>query len=309
MNGLKLSETYYLEMVAPEIKRSCPKALSFLAAGLVGEGSECFGFDDEISQDHDFGPRVCLWLTEEGEEQYGEALRSVLEKTKESCDRHFSSLQTKEAAGRSGVLKISEFYQKYTGKAAGPGTWQEWIKLPQEHLATCTNGAVFWDAAGEFTAVRKRLLGYYPEDVRIKKIVAKAALAAQAGQYNFERCLRRGEQTAATMALGEFLKHSMELVYLLNRTYMPYYKWSHRGLYGISSVPGAWEEFNAIVRAGINAPKACSEHIEVLCTMILKALRRQKLCSGTDPYLLAHTEEMTAQIKDPAIRALPVMFG
>lgn len=46
--------------------------------GLVGEGSECYGFDDEISQDHDFGLRVMVWLTREDHAQFGQQLQQAL---------------------------------------------------------------------------------------------------------------------------------------------------------------------------------------------------------------------------------------
>ena len=105
-----------------------------------------------------------------------------------------------------------------------------WLHLPEDKLAAVTGGAVFEDGLGEFSAVREELRKYYPEDVRIKKIAARAAKMAQSGQYNYGRCMRRGDTVAAMLALDEFVRQAISMVYLLNRTYMPYYKWMFRGM-------------------------------------------------------------------------------
>lgn len=56
MKGLELCRLYYEEVGAPELKARFPELMSRAAVGLSGQGSDCLGFDDEFSRDHDYGP-------------------------------------------------------------------------------------------------------------------------------------------------------------------------------------------------------------------------------------------------------------
>ena len=65
MKGLELAEKFYNEFGKKMIDENFSHIKEYLAIGLVGSGSECFGFDDEISHDHDFEPGFCLFLPDE----------------------------------------------------------------------------------------------------------------------------------------------------------------------------------------------------------------------------------------------------
>ena len=79
MKGLELSYQYYLEIGRPMLREKFPEYSGRIAAGLAGEGSECLGFDDEISRDHDFGPGFCIWLTESDNERTGRQMQAAYE--------------------------------------------------------------------------------------------------------------------------------------------------------------------------------------------------------------------------------------
>ena len=79
IKGMELSELYFKNVYLPVLERNFSDLYQRMAIGLAGEGSECFGYDDEISQDHDFGPSCCIWLTQEDYEKYGRKLSDVLE--------------------------------------------------------------------------------------------------------------------------------------------------------------------------------------------------------------------------------------
>ena len=77
MTGLELSKKYFFEACKPVLEREIPEKLDRIAACLVGEGSDCFGWDDEISRDHGWGPRVCLVLTQADMEDFGDRLKEI----------------------------------------------------------------------------------------------------------------------------------------------------------------------------------------------------------------------------------------
>ena len=54
--GLELARAYYEQYGRPMLEKEFPDVLDRIAAGLCGHGSECFGYDDAVSRDHDFEP-------------------------------------------------------------------------------------------------------------------------------------------------------------------------------------------------------------------------------------------------------------
>lgn len=105
MKGLKLSQLYYDEVIAPFLRERASGYTDRIAAGLVGEGSECFGFDDEYSRDHDWGATICLWLDEEDEKIIGQRLQEGLFQ----LPAEFLGYPVHWIPGRNGVMSIQNF--------------------------------------------------------------------------------------------------------------------------------------------------------------------------------------------------------
>lgn len=305
MKGLQLSEIYYKEVGEPWLDQCFPEYRDRICAGLVGQGSECFGFDDEYSRDHDFGPSFCLWLSEEDFRAVGREMAEGYAALPGEFMGFSKRVVSPHGDGRVGVLETKSFYRCMIGEPKAPDTLMDWLFLPEAYLAMATNGKVFEDSYGEFSSVRKELLGFYPEDVRIKKIAARAATMAQSGQYNYGRCIHRGEQVAAALALDEFVRAGISMVYLLNRVYTPFYKWMHRGMERLSILSELKEEFRQLIC--VDGER--QERIERICDSVRSELQRQGLTDETDGFLENHVPCIMAKIQDPIIRCLPAMQG
>lgn len=302
MKGLELSYKYWEDIGRPAFERECPEMLEHCAVGLAGEGSECFGYDDSISRDHDWGPGFCIWLSPEAYAEYGAAAAGVYSSLPRSFMGFERLRESEMTAGRVGVMEIDSFFSRFIGKL--PETPLEWLTIPESGLAAATNGKVFMDSEGSFSAVRDRLLAYYPEDVRLKKLAAQCALAAQAGQYNYYRCHGRMDRTAEFLAVSEFIRHAQYAVFLLNRRYMPYYKWTARAMEDLplsgSSLCGTIKDLTASVN---NAGRL----IEQISAVIIARLKAEGLSSSGSDFLLDHAVEIQSRIADPQIASLHLM--
>ena len=65
MKGLEIARAFWEEYGKPMMEERFPELLPLVAVGLVGPGSECYGYDDEVSKDHDFEHGFCIWLPDE----------------------------------------------------------------------------------------------------------------------------------------------------------------------------------------------------------------------------------------------------
>jgi len=307
MKGLELAEAYFTSFGREMIETLYPELKSRIAAGLVGMGSDCFGFDDDLSKDHDWGPGFCLWLEADDYRVYGSQLQrsyDALPETFNGYRRQFSTWGN----GRVGVLEIGAFYSSFIGLREAPDTLIQWLVVPEENFAASTNGKVFCDPLGKFSAIRNRIKNYYPEDVRLKKIAARCMAAAQSGQYNFPRCLQRHDQYSAHCALVRFCEALLSLVFLLNKQYCPYYKWSRKASTGLPYLGVEVAQGVDLLVRGEELQKKTSL-IEELCARIIAALKHQGLSAGTSDFLLDHGPAVQSRIKDEQLRQLDVWYA
>ncbi len=308
MKGIDISRAYYEEYGKHMIEEKFPEYADRIAVGLVGHGSECFGFDDEISRDHDLEPGFCIWLTDDDEKSIGFKLFREYSK----LPNEFMGVRLKEkstfGSNSKGVMTISGFYRQYTGRAGAPETMEDWLYTPSYYLAEAVNGEVFCDTLGEFSSIRNKIKQGMPEDVRLKKLASCALMMAQTGQYNYARCLSHGESGAARLALSEFVKQSIETVFLLNNEHMPYYKWAFRALSALPILGDSAQSLEKLLDTPNSSATEIKSGIETFCTEIIAEFKHQNISSSDSDYLESHAYNITERISDHKLRNMPIIL-
>ena len=288
MKGLELSEKYFEEFGRPMLEKELPDILPYLAVGLFGSGSECFGYDDEVSRDHDFEPGFCIFLPDESVIDRRTAFQ--LERAYAKLPKEFMGVKREMLAPvggmRHGVIRTADFFNDKVGAYDGKLTMEAWLTLPEHYLAEAVNGKVFFDNYGEVTRIREQLAGY-PEDIKRKKLAGHLLLMAQSGQYNYVRCIRHGEKAAAQLAAVEFVLRELP-DFAIDAELMEY-------IITTDNEAHVQEEKYAV--------------IEGIAIDVTEGLVRRKLTTAICTDLEKHAYAVNDGIKDGELRNMNVLAG
>ncbi|MBR5360126.1 MAG: tetratricopeptide repeat protein, partial [Lachnospiraceae bacterium] len=188
--GLDICRSYYEKFGAPMIHEKFGAYEDKIAVGLFGEGSDCFGFDDEISRDHDWGPGFMILIRRGIYDEIGEALRQAYD---ELPDEYlgYRRYKTAEGDGRVGVICIEDVLCRYLPELFGDNDRSDlasalgWLndkelidsisgnRLEYVHetlLAQFVNGQIWRDDTGVITAIRDKVAQYYDDAVWLHKL-------------------------------------------------------------------------------------------------------------------------------------------
>ncbi len=312
MKGLELCERYYREYGQKIIDENFSHIKKYLAIGLSGSGSECMGFDDDISRDHDFEPGFCIFLPDESLVSRRDEF--LLERAYASLPKEFMGFERSSLSpvggNRHGVMRTGDFFEAKTGDKNGEITTKSWFSLSEQFLLEATGGKVFEDNFGLLSQIRQKL-SYLPEDVRLKKLAGNLLLAAQSGQYNYQRCIKRCDTGAAQLCMTEFANAALKVIFLLNKKYIPYYKWVFKALGQLELASHLSGDIEHLISSGNkeNEAKLKTEIIEKISSAIIDEIKKQKLTNASSDSLEAHAYEVNDKIKDTCIRNLHIMYA
>lgn len=286
-------------------------------AALLGAGSEVLGFDDQVSTDHDFGPRVQIFLPRGADPGPVRAALGGLPAQFQGYPLHRAG-----ASGPADCVQVTTAEGFFTGwlgvdPAGGMGL-ADWLLTPTQVFASLTAGAVLHDP-GDRLAARRAALAWYPDDVWRYALAAGWLRISQEHAF-VGRAGSRGDDLGAAILTARLARDLVRLAFLAERRWAPYGKWFD---HAFRQLPLAETLRPPLLRA-LAAPQ-WREKEAALCdaaTVVGEATNRLALAAPVDPQprrfydrdirivdAEAFTTSLTGAITDPEVCTLLGRLG
>lgn len=319
--GIRLCGMFHDEVAAPLLSEHLPGL--FYSAALLGHGSEILGFDIAISTDHDWGPRLALFLSDADFVSRGAELRHVLDAELPREYRGFPldcrPSRPPGPAHRVLACTVASFFQDlYAVDLNAPMSARDWLALPQQSLRTLTGGEVYHDGLGVLEPIRSRF-GWYPHDVWLYLMAAEWDQIAEEMAF-MGRCGHVGDELGSMLVAGRLVRHAMKLCFLMERQYAPYMKWFGTAFSLLDCAPALVPLLHAAI-----VSLRWQERESPLCEAYERLARRHNALGVTEPieteaaryhdrpYRVigadAAAAALTAAIRDEELRSLHAEFG
>jgi hypothetical protein len=320
--GLQLSRAFYTEAVRP-LLGDLPHT-----AARIGSGSEVLGFDTPRSADHEWGPRLELFLSPADAGRADELDRHLAEglpRTFGGWSTHFEIVEGDHigrmapADGpvrhRVGISTLDAWLPRHLGiEPCAPLDALAWLALPTQALAEVTGGAVFHDGLGELEPLRERL-AWYPPDVWRYVLACQWQRISQEEAF-VGRCGEVGDELGSAVVAARLVRDLMRLALLLHRRYPPYSKWLGSAFADLP-VAGA---LGPVLRAALAATgwREREQHLAAAYEALAAAQNGTGLAAALDPATRPYfdrpfrvlkadrfADALLAAVTDPALAPLP----
>jgi hypothetical protein len=283
MKGLEIAQDFFLNWGMPFLEKEFPELTKRIAAGRWG-GSDVLGADDQISQDHNWGPQFTLLLSEDDFREFGDQLSTRMNREAPAEWRGFHV----DGAGDQNVLVkcVPDWIRRDTGFSEIPRVDSDWgsivkdrryggfVEARESALYYLKHGAVWLNNNQEFSRWRS-VLEYYPENVWYGRLAEESFRLWQYGEYNFvHRIAKRGDPIAIPLCLGQFTEGVMRLQLLLNKDYTPYWKWL---VYAFRNLPGV--ELYVSLLESLHTTHDVSQKVRIV-QEICREIHQQMLSMG-----------------------------
>ena len=292
IRGLELSEQFYESVAKDSLFETFGDFTNKMAIGLVGEGSECFGFDDEVSADHDFGPGFCIWLTKEDYACIGTELQNWYDALPTTFKGYKRT--NVNGFGRVGVWCMDDFFKYFTGfsDASEISDTNVLLRMSEENLSCLFNGKIFHDPSGEFRQRRQKFYEAFTDKIWNMKIAYSLINLGKFGQYNYGRAMKRGDYVTAQITLYKYVEELLKFVHYVNYMFPPYYKWLKKSASGLEKLAVLADLTNALADFA-DGRQAWTEHsdgatdkvtgtIEIIAKLIVEECKNNGLFTELD---------------------------
>jgi hypothetical protein len=331
IKGLDLSALFFAEGVKPVLERNFPDLI--YSSALLGKGSEVLGFDTPQSMDHDWGPKLMLFLTEADHSIYQEKIDKALRQEIPAEIHGFSTNFGYHKDGTSVMTKISDKPINHRVMVLAVRSFfkdvlnfdptcdiqpVDWVSVPGYYFLMLTSGRVFYDGLDQLEPIRKKL-SYYPDDVWLYLLAVQWRRISQEEHF-MGRCGQVSDDLGSRLIAARLVLDLMRLCFLMERKYTPYIKWLGSAFEQLECarelVPtlkevleaGSWEERQVYLSAAYKFVAKIHNSLTITDQMPAKVSQFHKR-----PFLVIHADKFAKAIRDEikskGVLALPEHLG
>lgn len=259
--GLELAEALYKEAVAPILEKHMPD-LKYSAA-LIGSGSEVLGFDDNMSTDHHWGPRLMLFLDQAVLDARHDEIKNLLGKKlpftikgystawtapniEDKGTQHMSQSVIRPVNHRIEIFSIKGYFKEYVGiNIDEPLRVEDWLTIPFQKLRSITAGRLFRDDLS-LGKIRDRF-SCYPHDAWLY-IMASCWSRIGEEEHLTGRTGFAGDEIGSAVIASRLVRDIMRLAFIMEKVYPPYPKWLGKAFANLSCAPKLRPVLNDILK-------------------------------------------------------------